>query len=176
VDCDFIGRALSHQFKHLHSPGVCEVLRRGSLGSEVVSVGEQLSLLPVGADISFNASNLQIGALRRLLRTLRDQFDVIIVDSGPVTASVEAIPVASSCDGAVMVIRRGRSRSRLPESVKELTDAGIDYLGLVLNYADADDCRRYGSISKMSAEVARALSGSNAPASSHPLLGDAKGG
>jgi Mrp family chromosome partitioning ATPase len=176
VDCDFIGRALSHQFKHLHSPGVCEVLRRGSLGSEVVRIEENLSLLPVGADLAFSASNLQIGSLRRLIRTLRDQFDVIIVDSGPVTASVEAIPVASSCDGAVMVIRRGRSRSRLPESVKELTDTGIDYLGLVLNYADADDCRRYGSISKMSVEVARALAESSAPATPHPLLGAGRGG
>lgn len=176
VDCDFIGRALSHQFKHLHSPGVCEVLRRGALAGEVVSIEGHLSLLPVGADLSFSASNLQIGALRRLFRTLRDQYDVIIVDSGPVTASVEAIPVASSCDGAVMAIRRGRSRSRLPESVKELTDSGIDYLGLVLNYADADDCRRYGSISKMSVEVARALSDSASPATPHPLLGPGRGG
>lgn len=172
VDCDFIGRALSHQFHHLHSPGICDVLRRGSIDGEIVEIGEKLSLLPVGMDRTFSASNLQIASLRRLLRTLRDRFDVVIVDSGPVTASVEAIPVASSCDGAVLAIRRGRSRSRLPESVRELTEAGVDYLGLVLNYADADDCRRYGSISKMSAEVAGALTGQGASVTRHPLLGD----
>ncbi len=171
VDCDFIGRALSHQFHHLHSPGICDVLRRGAIDGEIVEVGDRLSLLPVGMDRTFSASNLQIASLRRLLRTLRDRFDVVIVDSGPVTASVEAIPVASSCDGAVLAIRRGRSRSRLPESVRELTEAGVDYLGLVLNYADADDCRRYGSISKMSAEVAGALSGQPASVTRHPLLG-----
>lgn len=174
VDCDFIGRALSHQFKHLHSPGICEVLRRGAIDGEIVDIGAQLSLLPVGCDRTFNASNLQIASLRRLLRTLRDRFDIVIVDSGPITASVEAIPIASSCDGAILTIRRGRSRSRLPESVRELTEAGIDYLGLVLNYADAEDCRRYGSISKMSAEVAGALAGQSGSVSCHPLLGEGR--
>ena len=175
VDCDFIGRSLSHQFKKLHAPGVCEVLRRGNLANEVADIGENLSILPVGADVSFSASNLQIGALRRLMRTLREQYEIVIVDSGPVTASVEAIPVASSCDGAVLAIRHGRSRSRLPEAVSELTDTGVEYLGLVLNYADVDDCRRYGSISKMSAEVARALGGEHASATPHPLLTDRAG-
>ena len=172
VDCDFIGRALSHQFKKLHSPGVCEVLRTGVLNDEVVSLGEHLAILPVGADGRFSASNLQIGALRKLMRTLRDRYEIVIVDSGPVTASVEAIPVASSCDGAVLAIRRGRSTTRIPEAVRELTDTGIEYLGLVLNYADADDCRRYGSISKMSAEVAGALGGATSHATPHPLLAD----
>ncbi len=175
VDCDFIGRALSHQFNHLHSPGVCQVLRTGVLADEVAPIGEHLAILPVGAvgvDARYSASNLQVGALRRLMRELRDRYEIVIVDSGPVTASVEAIPVASSCDGAAMAIRRGRSRSRIPEAIKELTDTGVDYLGLVLNYADANDCRRYGSISKMSAEVAGALGGGQSGATPHPLLAD----
>jgi capsular exopolysaccharide synthesis family protein len=173
VDCDFIGRAMSHQFGHLHSPGVREVVRRGTVGDEIVSISDNLSILPVGVDANVSASNLQFNALRRLLRTLRDRYEIIIVDTGPVTASVEAIPIAASCDGALLTLRRGRSRARLPEAIRELETAGAEYLGVVLNYADRDDCMKYGSISKMSAEVARALTG-GAAAATHPLIGAAR--
>lgn len=171
VDCDFIGRAMSGMLGVLDAPGVREVIRRGTLENEVVEAQHGVSVLPVGIDASISASNLQVGAMRRLLRALRDRFDVIIVDAGPVTASVEAIPVAASCDGAMLVLRRGRSRSRIAESVGEIRGAGAEYLGLVLNDAEQADCLRYGSISKMSAEVARALDGGGATAAKHPLLG-----
>lgn len=176
VDCDFIGRAMSHQFGHLHSPGVREVVRRGGLADEIVEVRENLAILPVGVDANVSANNLQFNALRRLLRTLRDRYDIIVVDTGPVTASVEAIPIAASCDGAILALRRGRSRARLPEAIRELEHAGAEYLGLVLNYADREDCLRYGSISKMSAEVARALTGEPVAAPTHPLIGSERRG
>ncbi len=172
VDVDFIGRAMSGMLDRLHAPGVREVIRRGTLENEVVETQPGVWLLPVGVDPTVSASNLQVGAMRRLLRTLRDRFDIIIVDAGPVTASVEAIPVAASCDGAMLVLRRGRSRSRLAESVAEIRAAGAEYLGLVLNDAEQGDCMRYGSISRMSTEVASALEkGGNVTVKKHPLLG-----
>jgi len=172
VDVDFIGRAMSGMLDQLHAPGVREVIRRGTLENEVVEAQPGVWLLPVGTDPTVSASNLQVGAMRRLLRTLRDRFDIIIVDAGPVTASVEAIPVAASCDGAMLVLRRGRSRSRLAESVAEIRSAGAEYLGLVLNDAEQGDCMRYGSISRMSTEVASALEkGGNVAVKRHPLLG-----
>jgi len=170
VDCDFIGRALSHQFGALHEEGVRESLRLGAIGERVRSVGKNLSLLPVGVDRMFAANNVQTGILRRMINALKDRFEIVIVDAGPMTASIEAIPVASSCDGAILTIRRGRSRARLGESISEIRETGCNYLGLVLNCADRDDCLRYGSVSKMSAEVARALDGQHTPANPHPLL------
>lgn len=170
VDCDFRGRAISHQFGRLREAGVREVLVRGALGDEVSEVGPNLSVLPVGVDPSFSESNLQIGSLRRLLRALRDRFEIVIVDTGPMTASVEAIPVAASCDGAVLAIRRGRVRTRVAECVAEIRDAGAEYLGLVLNYATRADCERIGSKSRMSAEVERALLGGGSEAPRNPLL------
>jgi MinD-like ATPase involved in chromosome partitioning or flagellar assembly len=163
---------MSGMLDQLHAPGVREILHRGALRQDdLVEAQPGVWLLPVGVDVNVSASNLQVGAMRRLLRTLRDQFDIIIVDAGPVTASVEAIPVAASCDGAMLVLRRGRSRSRLSESVGEIRSAGAEYLGLVLNDAEQSDCLRYGSISKMSAEVANAIETGGAVVRKHPLLG-----
>ncbi len=169
VDCDFVGRAMSAMLGQLDVPGVREVIRRGALEDELVEAHDGVWLLPIGIDPGITASNLQVGAMRRLLRTLRDRFDMVIVDSGPVTASVEAIPVAASCDGAMLVLRRGRSRSVVPESISEIRSAGADYLGLVLNVADQADCIRYGSMSRaIDADDPTARAEQRTPV--HPLL------
>lgn len=178
VDCDFRGRALSHQFQRLRAPGVREVLLAGRLRDEVAEVAPNLSILPVGVSEQFSEHNLQIGAMRRLLRTLRDHFEIVIVDSGPMTASIEAIPVAASCDGAVLAIRRGRVRTPLASCIEEIRNAGAEYLGLVLNYATPADCDRFGSKSRISEEVARGLLGDGGSdrAPRNPLLDDGEVG
>lgn len=171
VDCDFIGRALSHQYRFLHARGVREVLRRGAIQDEIYPTGiDGLSIMPNGVDVSFSAANLQTIGLRRLLQALRERFQIVIVDSGPMTASVEAQPVAASCDGAVLTIRRSRLRSKIPECIAMIRENGGEYLGLVLNYAEYGECLNYGSISKMSTDVARALEDRSASPASHPVL------
>jgi succinoglycan biosynthesis transport protein ExoP len=171
VDSDFVGMALSHQFEKLKQPGLREAL----LGADPLALVEGLgspflSILPVGADRSFGASRVHPGALRKVFNLLRKQYDIIIVDTGPMTASIEALPVASASDGVVLSLRRGRSRSRLQECIREIEHVGTEYLGVVLNFADKADCVRYGSISRMSASVSKALEGESQPPAPHPLL------
>ena len=52
----------------------------------------------------------------------------------------------------------------------EIRSAGAEYLGLVLNDAEQADCIRYGSISRMSTEVAQAIEKGTATVTRHPLL------
>ncbi|MBL9149535.1 MAG: hypothetical protein JNM94_12670 [Phycisphaerae bacterium] len=170
VDCDFIGQALSFQFGHLAAPGVREALQGADSTGLIVSVGDSLGLLPVGRDRHFGASRVHPTGLRRLFRELRNRYDVIIVDTGPMTASIEALPVASAVDGVVLSLRRGRSRQRLDECIADIGSVGAEYLGVVLNYADRKDCMRYGSVSRMSEDVTKALEGRSTPAPAHPLL------
>ncbi len=171
VDCDFIGQALSFQFGQLGAPGVREALQGESSAQFVAPCGAPtLSILPVGRDRHFGASRVHPTGLRRLFRELRSQYDILIVDTGPMTASIEALPVASSVDGVVLSLRRGRSRDRLEECIADIGSVGAEYLGVVLNYAERKDCLRYGSVSRMSVEITRALEGRSEPAPIHPLL------
>jgi capsular exopolysaccharide synthesis family protein len=171
VDSDFVGMALSHQFDKLNRPGLREALG----GVDPLGLIEQLgsvnlSILPVGADRTFGASRLNPASLRKLFNTLRKRYDIVIVDTGPMTASIEALPVATAADGAVLSLRRGRSRSRLQECIREIGAVGTEYLGVVLNFAQKADCVRYGSVSRMSASVSKALEGESEPRAPHPLL------
>ena len=179
LDADFIGRAMTHQFGRLRDPGLREIIKNGRVQDEIVTLGEEnLSLLGVGFDRRISAANLSPRLMSRVLDSVRDAYDIIIIDSGPITASIEAMPVASSVDGAVLTLRRGRSRARLSECIGDLRAVGTDYLGIVFNYAEKSDCMRYGSTSKMSTAVRAALEGAEGnrlPSARNPLLGDMGG-
>ena len=171
VDSDFVGMALSHQFDRLGRPGLREVLTGADPLGLIDELGTgNLSILPVGADRSFGAARLNPASLRRLFNSLRKKYDIVIVDTGPMTASIEALPVAAAADGAVLSLRRGRSRTRLQECIREIGASGTQYLGVVLNFAQKADCIRYGSVSRMSASVSKALEGESEPRAPHPLL------
>ena len=172
IDSDFVGRAMTHQFGRLKDPGLREVIRNGSVSDEIVELGHpQLNLLSVGFDRRISAANLSPRLFARMLEAVRADFDVIIVDSGPITASIEALPIASAVDGVVLTLSRGRSRVRLGECIEDIRAGGADYLGVVLNQADRSDCERYGSNSKMSARVADALGDETGrPLNKNPLL------
>ena len=176
IDADFVGRAMTHQFGRLKESGLREVVRRGRIEDEIVELGHpNLRLLGVGFDRRVSAANVSPKVFAGLIESIRDQFDVIIFDSGPFAASIEAYPLASVVDGIVLTLRRGRSRVRLLECVKDIRAIGADYLGVVLNYADKTDCQRYGSTSKVSAGVAEILVGDDVDDegfSKHPLIGD----
>ncbi|MEE2895062.1 MAG: AAA family ATPase [Planctomycetota bacterium] len=176
IDADFIGRAMSHQFGYLKSPGLREIVRNGKVDSEIHELGHpNLCLLPVGFDRRITAANLSPRLMSRVLESIRDDYDLIIIDTGPMTASIEAIPVATAADGVILTLRRGRSRLRLSECISDIRQVGTDYLGVVLNYADRSDCIRLGSTSRMSVSVQRALEAGDLeelPAGRNPVLGD----
>ena len=175
LDADFIGRAMTHQFGRLKDPGLREIIRNGTVNDEIHELGHpNLCLLGVGSDRRISAANLSPRLFGRVLGAVRDRFDVIIVDSGPITASIESLPIASAVDGVVFTLRRGRSRARLAECIKDVRSVGADYLGVVLNYADRSDCLRHGSTSRMSMSVQDALEGSedgSLPSPKNPMLG-----
>jgi len=171
VDADFVGQALSHQFESLDTPGLREALQGADPQTLIRPLGSPyLSLLSVGRDRNFGASRLNPASLRKLLRTLRDRYDMILIDTGPMTASIEALPVAGACDGVILSLRRGRSRTSLNDCIRDIQGSGSQYLGVVLNRAERADCIRYGSVSRMSASVSRTLEGAPERPPAHPLL------
>jgi capsular exopolysaccharide synthesis family protein len=74
--------------------------------------------------------------MRRLLDELRAEYDVIIVDAPPVLPVADALAIAPACDGAILVLRYGKTRrDQLTQTAAALRKAEIDVLGTVLNRA-----------------------------------------
>lgn len=79
---------------------------------------------------------LQSHAMETLLTDLRGKFDVIIVDAPPLLPVTDAALVAAQADGAVIVIRHGRTtRDQLQHSIERLEAVDAKALGVVINQA-----------------------------------------
>lgn len=162
VDCDFIGRSLTHNLMMTGQSGLQECLMFGDSPEQHIRSlpVENLHVLPVGVEPSMGPERVRRSDIESLFQRLRTVFDVVLVDTGPLIGSVESIPVVSAADGVVLTMWRGRRQARLNECVKAMHNAGVQYLGVVLNYARQSDCNRYLSCSKTSAMGAVAGNGS----------------
>ncbi|MGN6205883.1 polysaccharide biosynthesis tyrosine autokinase [Humibacter sp.] len=126
-------------------PGLTELLQSASMKGVAPSTAEiagslnatkfrGLSILPAGSEPWDPADLLAVDKLGVIIDTLRSMSDIVIIDSPPSLAIVDASLLAAHSDGAVLVasVRRTR-RKRLVETVHTLTGNGIPVIGLVAN-------------------------------------------
>ena len=141
VDCD-IRRPRVHGLFHLpRAPGLMELLTAssapGSAAAPAPSGTRQssgLSVLPCGA-LPSNAANLLSGTrMRVLLQELREQYDIIVLDTPPVLATADAGIVASLTDGVLLVVRAGTTdKNAAQRACQQLANVGARVIGTVLN-------------------------------------------
>jgi hypothetical protein len=70
-----------------------------------------------------------------LLREAREQFDTVLIDTGPILGSLEAAVMAAEADGVVLVVSRGNQRSSLEAAVAELDALETNVIGAIYNRA-----------------------------------------
>ena len=72
--------------------------------------------------------------MRRLIQRIRAQTEVVIFDSPPILAVADASILGSQCDGTLLVVDAGKTRSDVAKRGKETLDRiGVNLLGVVLN-------------------------------------------
>jgi succinoglycan biosynthesis transport protein ExoP len=149
VDCDIHRPRLHRVFRASRSPGLMDLLRAGSADSPLPAALnhrlaairksgiERLSLLPCGADAQHTPELLEPATLRGLLKHLRAEFDVILLDTPPVLVSADAATLAASADGVIMVVRAGQTDRGAAELARQrVVSAGGRVMGAVLNDPD----------------------------------------
>lgn len=95
-----------------------------------------VSVLTAGA-IPANPSELVgSGRTARVIDQLRQQFDLVLLDSPPVLAVTDASVLGALADTVVLVVRPGQTRrSALRAAVQSLVQSGRSVSGVVLNRA-----------------------------------------
>jgi len=105
-------------------------------GLDVLSAGR---LPPNPAEL------LQSNAMRELLATARSRYDVTIIDGPPLLPVTDAAVMASQTDGAVLVVRHGRTtKDQLNGAVQRLLSVGSAPLGVIFNMIPIGRSSRYG--------------------------------
>jgi polysaccharide biosynthesis transport protein len=99
-------------------------------------VGRSLEVLAAGAVLPPNPGELlESRGMYSVLEWARwAEYDLIVIDTPPLTAVSDAFPLLSSVDGVVIVGRIGRSRRDAAERLHQvLTSSGAPLLGVIAN-------------------------------------------
>ncbi len=99
-------------------------------------------------------STTKIQAVSRILKRVREEFDVVLVDTGPMPGAVETSMVATHADSVVLVLSPGDDRTDAERAVAHLEDIGATMAGVVLNRAGRKDLFRTGRSRSVSSNEA----------------------
>ncbi len=79
-----------------------------------------------------------------LLRTLREEYDYVIVDTPPLGSVIDSVIIADHCDGTVLVIEVNAISYKFVQKIKSQLDKGnCRILGAVLNKVDLNKEHQY---------------------------------
>jgi succinoglycan biosynthesis transport protein ExoP len=143
VDFDMIGRGLTRNMNAKTDRGTMAAVDAGEIEPYIVPTAfKRLSLLPTAEDDAQEVGRLSPPSVRRLLEQTRHDYDVVVVDTGPILGSLEACMVAAQVDGVVLCMGRGQQKSLAERAIQQLQSVGAKLLGVVFNKADASDFKR----------------------------------
>jgi capsular exopolysaccharide synthesis family protein len=102
-------------------------------------------LVLTGGPIPPNPAEL-VGSqrMKRLIKEVGEQFDMVLIDTPPVVAVTDAAILAQEVDGVILVLAAGEVNKDFAQRAKELLDkVGAKILGAVLNKADMKTSEYY---------------------------------
>jgi succinoglycan biosynthesis transport protein ExoP len=97
--------------------------------------GRTLDVLAAGAALPPNPAELiESHAMEAVLEQAKAAYDLVVIDTPPLTAVSDAFPLLGKVDGVIVVGRVGRNRRDVAERLHEtLTGAGAPLLGVIAN-------------------------------------------
>jgi capsular exopolysaccharide synthesis family protein len=119
------------------SLGLTDVLAGNTpLGDALLPWGRGLlTVLPAGHTPPNPSELLSSHQFEQVLKELRGDFDVVIVDATPLLPVTDGAIVAKAADGAVLVVKFGKTtREQVATSVAALDQVGARLLGTVMNF------------------------------------------
>lgn len=122
------------------SLGILDATTPGRLRSCVAMTEmDGLYVLPVGKAKPADASKLSPTAVRALIQQAREEYDMVLIDTGPALGSLEASIAAAEADATVLVVSRGDEKSVTRKCVELLESVHANIAGVVFNHAlDSD--------------------------------------
>jgi capsular exopolysaccharide synthesis family protein len=147
LEADLRRPTLAQQLDVSSGPGVSDVLIGAVLMNEAIqsvaldqlsgegSSGRTLDVLVAGAALPPNPGELiESHAMEVLLEGVRSAYDLVVIDTPPLTAVSDAFPLLGKVDGVIIVGRVGRNRRDVAERLHQtLAGAGAPLLGVIAN-------------------------------------------
>jgi capsular exopolysaccharide synthesis family protein len=148
IDADLRKPSLHELVGLQQGAGLVEVLRREVPLAEVLATDPRapLKLLPGSKRLSQPTRLLGQDGIGALLAALRPAFDLVLVDSAPLVAVVDAKLLARLADSVLFLVRWGKTRRDFCElSLRGLRESGATIAGAVLTQVDLRRHARSGA-------------------------------
>ena len=148
VDADMRRPRVHRVFRLPPSPGLSEILTGKARVEDTIVRPERMEfdLIPAGA-IPDNPSELLAStAFAQLIADLRNEYDLIMLDSAVLLSVPDALLLAADADGTLIVHKPGSvDRHALRHIREDLQRAGARVLGVVFNQVDPKSSLHYPS-------------------------------
>jgi succinoglycan biosynthesis transport protein ExoP len=151
VDGDLRNPTLTKQLAPGASAGILEVVLGSARLDDVVwrdpSTG--LDFLPavVETRLAHTSDILLSASMEKLFRTLRDNYDRVVLDLSPLLPIVDVRGTGKLVDSYILVLEWGRTKADMVErAISEMAAFEDKLMGAVLNKADLKMMARYGNI------------------------------
>ncbi len=134
--CDLRRGSLHKVFDVPRLPGLTHAIAGGLDLQSVVKETSvpNLSVVTTGMQPPNPGEFLSSNKLRELLASAQTEYDLVLIDTPPVTAAADASMVASITDGVILLVRVGNTTKRAAKTAQErLQLSGARILGTVLN-------------------------------------------
>lgn len=136
IDCDLRRPRVQEVLGVDKKPGLVDYLAGTASLEEIIRVSRNnnLSFITSGSISSNPAEILESDALKDFIMEVRDWFDVIIIDSAPIVAVIDAEILSKIVDGTILVISADKTENRLmKDAVQLIKQNNVLLLGTVLN-------------------------------------------
>ncbi len=135
-------RGMAHEVFGLSMDnGLTDYLSGSADVSQIIrpTAHERLAFAPCGRRRPNSPELLTSSALPRLVAELRNRYDVVLFDTPPLNAGIDAYAISSAVANMVVVLRAGKTERRLAAAKLLLADRlPINILGAVLNAVQLD--------------------------------------
>jgi capsular exopolysaccharide synthesis family protein len=137
ADMDLRRPRVAEVFGVPRKPGLTELALGEARAVEVIHPYEAvvgLSVLPAGTIPATPAELVGGKRVRQLLEALRARYDMVILDTPPLSGGADAAILGAQADGVLMVVKAGDTdREAARMAARQLHSVGANLLGAVMN-------------------------------------------
>jgi len=109
------------------------------------TANDELEVLASGATPPNPAELLKSSSMSKLIGALREKYDIVLIDAPPLLPVTDGALLAAEADGALLVIRHGKTTTdQVSSAVDRLDAVGATPVGVIFNMTPAKGGDGYG--------------------------------
>jgi capsular exopolysaccharide synthesis family protein len=138
IDADLFKPTLSKQLRVVDHPGIYDYYFHGKSTDEIIVATdyEKLFIIPSGLIAPNPSEILSSSKMRQLIEQVKSEFDLVIIDSPPVTAALEIAALGNVVDGIALAARSNNTSIAVIKKVlNSITTMHGNVIGVILTWA-----------------------------------------